>query len=64
MGGGKGNRIRYSGGEGWGDRRKAQRANRMNGNMHRGVGGGEDPLENSRDLGCERLPGLNGDDLT
>ena len=28
-----------------------------------GVRGGGETLESSRDLGCERLPGLNGDDI-
>jgi hypothetical protein len=28
-----------------------------------GVKGQGETLESSRDLGCERLPGLNGDDI-
>jgi hypothetical protein len=47
-----------------GVRRKAQRSRRINGNMQQcGVGVGE-PLESLRDLGCERLPGHNGEDLS
>jgi hypothetical protein len=61
MRGGEGDRIKYGG-----DRREAQR---KNGNLGErmeicGLWGGEDPLESPRDLGCERLPGLNGSDLS
>jgi hypothetical protein len=48
-----------------GDRRESQRARRMNGNMQQCVVGGlGKPLESHRDLGCERLRGLSGDDLS
>jgi hypothetical protein len=58
-GSGKGGRIRYGG-----DRREAQRSKKMNGNMQL-LGGEvlEELLESPRDLGCERLPGLNGNDI-
>jgi hypothetical protein len=50
-------------GEG-GNRREAQRARRMNGNMQPlGMWGG-DHLESPRVLRCERLPGINGGDLS
>ena len=42
-----------------GDRR--ERAKNLNGNMQQCSWG--EPLESSRDMGCERLPGLSGDDL-
>ena len=44
----------------WGDRREAQKARRMNGNMQPwGLG---DPLESTRDLEGERLSRLSGGD--
>ena len=52
-------RIRYGGRQA-----EAQRARRMNGNMQlQGWEAGE-CLESPRDLECERLPGLNGSDLS
>jgi hypothetical protein len=45
------------------DRREAQRARRMNGNML-GLWGMEEFLESPRHLGCERLPGPSGYDLS
>jgi hypothetical protein len=48
-----------------GNRREAQVARRMNGNMQLwGVRGqGREPLESPRDLGWERFQGLSGDEL-
>lgn len=53
----RGNRIKYGG-----NRRETWKARRMEGNMqHLGMGVGVwgDPLENPRDMGCERLPEFN-----
>lgn len=50
-----------------GDKKEAQRASRVNGNMQLpgiGVGTGGEPLENTRGLGCERLSGCNAADLS
>jgi hypothetical protein len=53
-----------------GDRREPQRASKMNRNMQQfGIGGRggvieQEPLGTPRHLGCERLLGPNGDDLS
>jgi hypothetical protein len=53
-------RIRYGR-----NRRDAQRIRRINQNMRQwSLGGQGKPLESPRDLGSERLPGLNGDDIS
>jgi hypothetical protein len=57
--GGKGGRIRYEG-----DRGEAQRSWRMNGNIQLYGEGGGKPLESPRDLGYERLSGLNMGNLS
>jgi hypothetical protein len=48
-----------------GNRREAQRARRIM-EMYSSVGweGWRKPLESPKQLGCERLPGPNGDDLS
>jgi hypothetical protein len=49
-----------------GDRREAQRARKISGNTEMSVlslGMGK-PLENLRDLGCEKPPGLNVGDFS
>ena len=49
----------------WGDeKREAQSARRVNGIRELPGWRVGEPLESPRDLGCERLPGLNGDDLS
>ena len=58
---GKGNKIMNVG-----DRREAQRARKISGNTEMSVlslGMGK-PLENLRDLGCEKPPGLNVGDFS
>ena len=45
--------------EWWGERREAQRANKMNGNVQSLKVRQGDPLESTRDLGGERLSGIN-----
>jgi hypothetical protein len=46
------------------ERRDAQRARRINQHAAVEVRAHGEPLESPRDLGCERLLGLNGDDLS
>jgi hypothetical protein len=43
----------------------SQRTRRMNQNIQQwGLGGEGDLLGSPRDLRCEKLPGLNGDDIS
>jgi hypothetical protein len=42
------------------DRREVQRTRRMDGNAPEGCAERGEPLGRSRDLGCERIPGLDG----
>jgi hypothetical protein len=46
------------------DKREAQRATKINRNMQVLRRGEKKTLESPRDLGCERLTGLNGNDLS
>jgi hypothetical protein len=66
---GPGRRVKGEGQRGAGsdmrrNKRKAQKAKRMNGNMQLLRLGGGGALESLRDLGCKRLPGLNGGDIS
>ena len=47
----------------WGDRREAQRARRMNGNLHCRCGVEGKSLGSPRDLRSGRFPGINVGDL-